>query len=62
MKQDKMKKQRTDEASRLRLWLLRVERRQAGRSREGGGGRGVALGFSLLSKLAFMLNALITSF
>lgn len=59
MRHDKTEQQRTDVASPLTA----AGGEATGRAGRGGrGGWGVALGFSLLSKLAFMLNALITSF
>lgn len=59
MRHDKTEQQRTDVASPLTA----AGGEATGEAGRGGrGGWGVALGFSLLSKLAFMLNALITSF
>lgn len=60
MRHDKTEQQRTDVASPLTAAGGEATG-EAGRG-AGRGGWGVALGFSLLSKLAFMLNALITSF
>lgn len=59
MKHDKMKKQRTNVAVPLTAAGRKATRRAEHREREVAGGCGVTQRFSFLSKLAFMLNALL---